>query len=115
MPKPQLLDAWDEPAFRRGISAADLMAKQFDPVNYVVPGLLAEGATLFGGKPKIGKSWMAYDFALAVAGGRPVFGKIPVDQGDVLYLALEDSQRRLKSRMLRKGVRNPPERLTLVT
>lgn len=103
------------PAFRRGISAADLMEKHFDPVNYVVPGLIAEGATLFGGKPKIGKSWMAYDFALAIAAGRPVFGSIPITQGDVLYLALEDSERRLKSRLLKKGVRNPPERLTLVT
>jgi hypothetical protein len=34
------------PAFKRGISAAALMAKQFAPINYVVPGLLAEGATL---------------------------------------------------------------------
>jgi hypothetical protein len=44
-----------------------------------------------------------------------VFGSIPVDQGDVIYLALEDSNRRLKSRLLKKGVRNPPERLTLIT
>jgi hypothetical protein len=91
------------------------MAKQFEPVNYVIPGLIAEGATLFGGKPKIGKSWMAYDFALAVAAGRPVFDSIPITQGDVLYLALEDSERRLKSRMLKKGVRNPPVRLRLAT
>lgn len=103
------------PAFRRGITATALMAKHFAPVKYIVPGLLAEGATLFGGKPKIGKSWMAYDFALAVAAGRPVFGSIPVTQGDVLYLALEDSERRLKSRLLKKGIRQPPERLTLAT
>jgi hypothetical protein len=103
------------PAYMRGISAAALMAKHFDPVNYVVPGLIAEGVTLFGGKPKIGKSWMAYDFALAIPSGRPVFGSIPITQGDVLYLALEDSERRLKSRLLKKGVHNPPERLTLVT
>ena len=42
-------------AFERGISAAALMAKHFAPVNYVVPGLLADGATLFAGAPKIGK------------------------------------------------------------
>lgn len=101
-------------AYQKGISAADLMKKQFEPVNYIVPGLIAEGATLFGGKPKIGKSWMAYDFALAIASGRPVFGSIAVDQGDVIYLALEDSERRLRSRLLKKGVA-APERLTLVT
>src|SRR5688572_16837520 len=81
------------PAWKRGISASALMAKQFAPVNEIVPGFIAEGVTLFGGKPKIGKSWMAYDFALAIASGRPVFGSIPITQGDVLYLALEDSQR----------------------
>jgi hypothetical protein len=104
-----------KPAYMRGISAAALMAKHFEPVNYVVPGLIAEGVTLFGGKPKIGKSWMAYDFALAIPAGRPVFGSIPITQGDVLYLALEDSERRLKSRLLKKGIRHAPERLTLAT
>ncbi len=103
------------PAYMRAISAAALMAKTFDPVNYVVPGLLAEGATLFAGKPKIGKSWLAYDFAIAVASGSPVFGSIPITQGDVLYLALEDSERRLKGRMLKKGIRHAPARLTLAT
>ncbi len=110
-----MADKLHVPALKRGISAAALMAKQFAPINFVVPGLLAEGATLFGGKPKIGKSWMAYDFALAIASGRPVFGSIPITQGDVLYLALEDSERRLKSRLLKKGIRDAPERLTLVT
>jgi hypothetical protein len=71
-------------AYQKGISTAVLMAKQFAPVNYIISGLLAEGATLFGGKPNIGKSWMAYDFGLAVPLGRPVFGSIPVKQGDVL-------------------------------
>ncbi|WP_165938446.1 AAA family ATPase [Parafrankia sp. BMG5.11] len=103
----------DTPAFKRGISAAALMAKHFEPVNYVIPGLLAEGAWILAGPPKLGKSWLCYDFALAIAAGRPVFGSIPVSQGDVLYLALEDSERRLKSRLLKKGIRQAPERLTL--
>jgi len=90
------------------------MAKHFDPVRYIVHGLIAEGATLFGGKPKIGKSWLAYDLALAVPDGRPAFGSLPVEQGDVLYLALEDSQRRLRSRLVKKGVR-APRQLTLAT
>jgi hypothetical protein len=104
-----------EHAHKRAISAAALMAKQFEPVNYVVPGLIAEGVTLFGGKPKIGKSWMALDLALAIAGGWPVFGILPVMQGDVLYLALEDSERRLKSRMIKKALKVAPERLMLAT
>jgi len=111
------LDAspFHKPAFMRGISAAALMSKHFEPVNYVIPDLLAEGAWILAGPPKLGKSWLCYDFGLAIAAGRPVFGSIPVTQGDVLYLALEDSERRLKSRLLKKGVTNPPERLTLAT
>lgn len=103
------------PAFARGISAAALMQKHFEPVNFVIPGLIAEGAYLLAGPPKLGKSWLCYDFGLAIASGRPVFGTIPITQGDVLYLALEDSERRLKSRLLKKGIREAPERLTLAT
>lgn len=104
-----------KPAYLRGISAAALMAKHFEPVNYVIPGLLAEGAFILAGPPKLGKSWLCYDFALAIASGRPVFGSIAITQGDVLYLALEDNERRLKSRLLKKGIREAPERLTLAT
>ena len=107
--------AQTRPAFSRGISAAALMQKHFEPVNFVIPGLIAEGAYLLAGAPKLGKSWLCYDFALAIASGRPVFGSIPITQGDVLYLALEDSERRLKSRLLKKGIREAPERLTLAT
>jgi hypothetical protein len=78
-------------------SAADLMAKTFPPVSYVVPKYVAEGCTLFAGRPKIGKSWMTEDMALAVAAGGEVLGE-KVEQGDVLLLALEDNERRLQER-----------------
>jgi biotin operon repressor len=97
------------------ISASDLMAKKFEPVRYVVPGYIADGLTLFAGAPKIGKSWMALDFALSIASGNPTFGSIPIRPGDVLYLALEDGQRRLKSRMLAKGIKEAPPRLHFAT
>ncbi len=102
------------PAYLSGISAAALMAKQFQPVRYIINDLLAEGATLFAGKPKLGKSWLALDIGLAVASGHPLFGSLPVEGGDVLYLALEDSERRLRSRLVKKGM-SVPERLTLAT
>lgn len=104
-----------EPAFRQGISAAALMSKPFEPATFVVSGLISEGVTLLGGKPKIGKSWLVLDLALAVASGQSLFGSTAVEQGDVLYIALEDNQRRLKSRLVKKGVQDPPERLLLAT
>ena len=79
-------------------TAAELMAEEIPPVRWVLPGILPEGLTILAGKPKMGKSWLALDLALAVANGGKSLG-IQVEQGDVLYLALEDTKRRLQSRV----------------
>ena len=81
------------------ISANVLRTKEFPPLRYAVDGYLAEGVTLLAGKPKIGKSWMALDFAMAVAAGDLALGSVRCRQGPVLYCALEDNHRRLKRRM----------------
>jgi RecA-family ATPase len=65
----------------------------------VVPDILVEGLTLFAGKPKIGKSWLLLHAALAVAKGGFTLGDLHCIQGDVLYCALEDNERRLQSRI----------------
>lgn len=80
------------------ISAADLRLKHFDPSEWAIPGILPQGAIILGGRPKLGKSWAALDWAIAVAEGSVTFGK-QCEAGDVLYAALEDTQRRLKRRM----------------
>ena len=68
-------------------------------MRYVVPGILAEGCTLLAGRPKLGKSWLMLDIGLAVAAGRGCLGEVRCEQGDVLYLALEDNERRLQRRI----------------
>ena len=80
-------------------SAAELCQKQFEPVRYIVPGYIAEGCTLLAGRPKLGKSWLMLEIALAVAQGDTCLGGILCEQGNVLYLALEDNERRLKDRI----------------
>ena|SRR5687768_9966457 len=77
--------------------ASDLQVMKFPPVRYVVPGFIAEGCTLLAGRPKLGKSWLM--LGLAVAGGRYCLGDARCEQGGVLYLALEDNQRRLQRRI----------------
>jgi hypothetical protein len=101
----------------RGAWAADdLMATEFPPPRWAVPGVLCEGVNLFCGPPKVGKSWMALGLGLSIASGRAALGTIDVDPGPVLYLALEDTPRRLKSRMGRVLAGQPaPSGLTLVT
>jgi biotin operon repressor len=80
-------------------TAADLLAKELPPVEYVVPGYIPEGLTILAGRPKLGKSWLSLGLAVAVATGGLAFGSIPVKQGIVLYLALEDNERRLQQRL----------------
>lgn len=91
-------DADPPPEELKVYSAADLEHKEFKPINWIIPEMLPDGFSLLAGKPKKGKSWMALNMALAVASGGKFFGK-DVPQGEVLYLALEDGQRRLKLRL----------------
>ena len=96
--------------------ASDLQAMEFPPIEWIIPGYVVEGLTILAGKPKLGKSWLALDWALATAYGGIACGSIRCEEGDVLYLALEDNKRRLKSRMqqlLPDGVW--PDRLELIT
>lgn len=99
-----------------GISAVELDAQEFPPLQFPVPGLLPEGLTLLAGAPKFGKSFLALDLALAIACGGTAIGGVHVEQGDVLYVALEDGRRRLKERMGRMlPGRQKPQRLTYAT
>jgi RecA-family ATPase len=80
-------------------TAAELQHRDFPPIHYVIPGYIVEGLTLLAGKPKLGKSWLALDWALAAAYGGIACGSIKCDWGEVLYCALEDNQRRLQRRL----------------
>ena len=99
------------------LSAADLMEMELPEPCWVVPGILPEGLGILAGNPKLGKSWLALNICLAVACGGAALGQIAVESGDVLYLALEDTKRRLQSRlrkMLPQG-QKAPARLHLAT
>lgn len=80
------------------IDAETLLCMDFPPVQYVIPGYVPEGLTILAGRPKLGKSWMALGFAIAVATGGTTLGD-ECEQGDALYLALEDNPRRLQDRL----------------
>jgi hypothetical protein len=105
------------PSWRDQIfTAAALQTMKFPLPQWVIPDLIPEGLTILAGRPKVGKSWLAFDIAAAVAGGRLCLGSRKPEQGDVLYAALEDNPRRLQRRLDRifptfNG--RWPERLTL--
>jgi hypothetical protein len=80
-------------------SVEGLRTMTFTPIKYVVPGVFVEGLTLLAGKPKVGKSWLLLHAAVAVARGGFTLGELHCIEGDVLYCALEDNERRLQSRL----------------
>jgi hypothetical protein len=80
-------------------TAALLRSKTFPPLKYIVQNVIVEGCVLLAGKPKVGKSWLALDVALAVACGNYCLGERKAEVGKVLYLALEDGERRLSRRI----------------
>lgn len=98
---------------RTAWTAAEIMAMDFPEPKWAIPGLVAEGVTLLAGAPKIGKSWLSLNVSTSVATGGKALGKVDVEAGDVLYLALEDNPRRLQSRLAKVLAREPaPDRLT---
>ena len=80
-------------------TASEIIEKEYPPVNWLIPGFITTGLTILAGAPKMGKSWMILNMAYAIAVGGRVLGHIAVEPAEVLFLALEDTERRLKSRL----------------
>lgn len=97
-------------------TASELMRTTFPEPRWAVPGLVAEGLNLLVGSPKLGKSWLVLGLGVSIASGGVALGKVPVEQGSVLYAALEDTPRRLQSRLASVLNGSPvPEGLHIVT
>ena len=77
----------------------ELLLKEFDPLRCFVEGILAEGMTILAGKPKKGKSYLALDMSLSIAVGRQAFMKFQTEKAKVLYVSLEDGERRIQRRL----------------
>lgn len=89
------------PVIQGLISADEILSTDWPEPVWAIPNYLPVGLCILAGKPKIGKSWLALQIAQAVAAGGVALGE-RVEAGPVLYLALEDTERRLKERMQRQ-------------
>ncbi len=85
--------------FRTAFRADELMETEFAEPVQIVPGIVPEGIGVLTGAPKIGKSWLVDGVGIATASGGKALGSIDTLEGDVLLLALEDSPRRMKTRL----------------
>ena len=80
-------------------SAQTIDLTDYPEAKWAIPGLIPDGVTILAGPKSRGKSFIALDFGIAVATGGPALGNIKCEPGAVLYLALEDGERRIKGRM----------------
>lgn len=79
-------------------SIVDLMSTEFSALSWIVDDLIPEGTILLAGKPKSGKSWLILNVMTAAKLRLQLLHRnvAPVDG---LYLALEDTPRRMQTRM----------------
>jgi RecA-family ATPase len=90
-----------------------ILNTEFAPVQYAVDPIIPEGLGLCAGRPKAMKSWTMLYLAYCVQNGLDFMEK-PVNQGDVLYLALEDNKRRMKDRVVKLGLDKSLQHPTIV-
>jgi hypothetical protein len=89
------------PAQPRRLS--EIMAEE-RPTDFVIEGLVRiGGTTLLIGEPKLGKSQMSLDIALAVARGEAFCG-LATKKGRVIYYALEDGEDIVRDRVRMRGL-----------
>lgn len=85
---------------RGGISAVSfniVAEKRHEPMHWNIKDILPAGTMLLFGKPKKGKSYLTLMIGISIAAGREIFGK-QTSGKQVLYLGLEDSERRMQRR-----------------
>lgn len=79
-------------------SVPDLTAEEQKPPEFIIDGMVPCGLTFISGAPKIRKSFLALQMAIAVASGTDFFHH-STKQCDVAYLDLEGSKSRISSRV----------------
>jgi predicted ATP-dependent serine protease len=84
-----------------------LMKREYTPLKFQVDEILPQGIFILAGAPKIGKSWLVLDICRSISAGNELWGYGTTRNG-VLYIALEDTYRRLQDRLRKIAVDDPP-------
>ena len=93
---------------------SDIMTED-TPTDFVIEGLLRSGGTtILIGEPKLGKSQMSLDLALAVSRGE-AFAGLATKKGRVIYYALEDGEDIIRDRIKSRGLTGLDEDLYIGT
>ncbi|MBZ5678262.1 MAG: AAA family ATPase [Acidobacteriia bacterium] len=91
----------------RLLTAAELYKTETREQRALVPGLFYDGLTILAARPKDGKSWLALQLSIAIAGGRSLDGVDVCETGTVLFGALEDPEIRTANRLRKLAAPGP--------
>lgn len=81
------------------VNGKELMIMKYAKESeFIVEDMIPVGLTLLGGSPKVGKSLLAIQLAMAITNNVSFLNR-EVQSGSVLYLALEDTAKSFKERV----------------
>ena len=100
IPEPLDIPDFSDPGFLHTVTQNELLDKPLREEPDLIQGFLVSGVTLLVGAPKVGKSFLVLQIAYHISTGKPLWD-FPIQQAEVLYLALEDTERRLQKRSFR--------------
>lgn len=82
------------------LTGADILGGNYVSPEVVIEDMLTVGLTLLAGPPKVGKSFLSMQLALAVSSGAPLFGCQRITRpGIVSYLSLEEDENQTFSKL----------------
>ena len=108
--KPSWLPDREEGISIPSTNAADLLKKDIPPLTELVTNMIVPGLTILASPPKSGKSWLVLSMCIAICTGQKFLNK-ETKKVPTLYLALEDGERRLQSRLCKLAPDIVPEGL----
>jgi len=92
------------------ISAHDVLAAEDVEQSWTWDGILPDGGmSLLVAKPKVGKTTLAFNLAVAVSRGADFLNR-KTEQGPGVYLALEEKKGEIKKKLTAAGITNEPLR-----
>jgi hypothetical protein len=98
------------------MKASELMTRELPDLKWAVPGIQPAGLLILAGRPKLGKTSLIGELGIACAAGGRALGRIQVEARDCLLALLEDTPRRIKSRLELQLEGAPcPDRLSIAT
>lgn len=89
------------PELDDGLSMVDVMSTNAPGREWFFEHIIPAGAFLIVGRPKVGKSWLLLQLAIAATTCQDFIGFAPLGQFSTLLICSEDDNTRVKARFLR--------------